>query len=243
MASANARDEFLDKVRDVKIHGSSNAFSAKEYPTRSLWLLSSLIAVGFCTYGIVNTVMMYVSYPVKTEISYQDKAIFDFPAVTICNRNSRRKSVIESGLKGHQGEHEIGHQLSDMLLKCKYKNKDCSAKDFILANHSIGNPGNCYTFNSKMEPFRRQTEDEIIERGYGLRLVLNTEEHEYLNETTSVGFFILVHDPAHVPSSSSTSISASPGFETHIALNQVSGFMDGKGVNTSLLQLTFRRIG
>ena len=143
----NAQNDLHEKISNLKIHGFSNAFSAKEYPQRSTWLLVSLLAVGFTTYGIITSVLTFATFPVKIDITYRDEVLRELPAVTICNMNWRRKSQITPlfafgkmahGVQSRQfivtSQDEVtrvGNQISDMLISCHYKMDTCSSNNFI----------------------------------------------------------------------------------------------------------------
>ncbi len=235
----NARDDLHEKVSNLKIHGFSNAYSAKKYQHRFAWLLVSLVAIGFSMYGIVTSVLTYATFPVKIDITYQDEVLRDLPAVTICNVNKRHRSqrvipTFDFGRKGislltgqwvvSQNEKaRLGHQISGMLVSCRYKFVPCSLDDFILAKYTLNHMGNCFTFNSIKRPFRPKNEMTVnaVQPGNGLDMVLNIEQDEYEDETPDEGFIIFIHDSHHLPTMASASVSAPPGFATKIALSQV----------------------
>ncbi|XP_070190671.1 degenerin-like protein unc-105 [Littorina saxatilis] len=108
---------------------------------------------------------------------------------------------------------EFGHQMSRMLLDCGYqKSQMCSRRNFTsFYNHYFGN---CYTFNKEV------VADAVSKPGpsHGLSLLLNVESEEYMKQSQTVGFKVLIHPSDSMPFPEDDGVIVSPGFATSIGV-------------------------
>ena len=79
----------------------------------------------------------------------------------------------------------IGHDFNDLVISCTFRGLDCLSKlgsddqNFFIDYHVILTPthGNCYTLYSEDENAGKSS---LTGSAYGLSLVLNIEQSDYL---------------------------------------------------------------
>ena len=117
----------------------------------------------------------YFSFPVTTKTTLEFEKEPEFPAVTICNLNMVRKSMVlkynfkevtdlalmskagveinDSNINWSRYEDidvfqvylKAGHQIQDMIIDCSWKGERCSSQNFTPILTTMGL---CHTFNS-----------------------------------------------------------------------------------------------
>ncbi|CAG5119338.1 unnamed protein product [Candidula unifasciata] len=229
---------YLEFSGSTSMHGIGRALSNSSTWKRCVWSVMFLFGLGFAVYQFVITMQDFYTYPVNTVVTLKHETTAIFPAVTICNLNTNRKSMIDSDLlaalesleeteeapeeailKGLlQNDYtgvESGHQMSDMLIKCLFNRLPCSEANFSLSN--TVSYGTCYTF---------QIEDPLIQYvtrpgpKNGLILELNIEQYEYLPTTSSAGVNVMVHPLNEIPFPEDGGILAHPGAVTRVGIKQ-----------------------
>ena len=78
------------------LHGVQFINSASSRIRRSLWMLFVLTGFVFFTYQFSKTLKAFFDYKVITIISVTNDQETKFPAITICNHNTLRKSKVEA---------------------------------------------------------------------------------------------------------------------------------------------------
>lgn len=63
-------------------------------PYSMMWAVMWLCAVGYAFYLNILTIIIYCKFDVKTKITYETADEFNFPAITMCNENIFRRSVV-----------------------------------------------------------------------------------------------------------------------------------------------------
>ncbi|CAB3406765.1 unnamed protein product [Caenorhabditis bovis] len=89
----------------------------------------------------------------------------------------------------------LSYTLNEFVLRCSFNSKDCNMdRDFKL--HIDPEYGNCYTFN-----FNDSVELKNSRAGpmYGLRLLLDVHQNDYLPTTEAAGVRIVVHEQDQEP--------------------------------------------
>ena len=91
IASREILDKSLDRLRDSIIPqiGSSRKI------VRILWVVIYLGLFVFFSYSFKNLVCKYTSYPTRMDLIVETSSQLVFPAVTVCNENPVRKSMIK----------------------------------------------------------------------------------------------------------------------------------------------------
>ncbi|XP_046571634.1 amiloride-sensitive sodium channel subunit gamma-like [Haliotis rubra] len=112
---------------------------------------------------------------------------------------------------------QIGHQIEDMLFGCTYQGKTCTSENFTRFYNYMH--GNCYDFTPTAKDYMYSTKTGPL---YGLSLMLNAEEDEYVQSlTNSVGFKVSVHNHFAMPFPEDDGFDISPGFATSVGVRKV----------------------
>ncbi|CAD5218834.1 unnamed protein product [Bursaphelenchus okinawaensis] len=109
---------------------------------------------------------------------------------------------------------KISYKLNEFVLRCSFNGEDCDEeRDFQL--HMDPEFGNCYTFN-----FNDSVELKNSRAGpmYGLRLLLNVNQSDYLPTTEAVGVRLVVHEQDQEPFPDTFGYSAPTGFVSSFGL-------------------------
>ena len=153
-------------VENATLHGLSYVVTGKSRIRRILWAVFLLTAIAFFSYQSISMLKKYFSFPNTTKVSLKYDSMPDFPAVTICNFNKYRSSVVKNltslGLGGATYENvdfstltnltqflfDAGHQINDTMHSCRWNGKQtCDYRNFTPVLTSMGL---CHTFNSGM---------------------------------------------------------------------------------------------
>ena len=167
-------------VENSTLHGMHNIFSSQTTFRRIIWTMFLLSGVGYFSYQSAVLLTKYFSFPVTTKSILVYEKEPEFPAITICNFNMLRKSVIEKYSFGEVVDHALmsksgietnetgidwslykednlsaiyhiaGHQIDEMILECYWKGEECSYLNFT---HVLTSMGLCHTFNSGKASF------------------------------------------------------------------------------------------
>uniref|UniRef100_W5MSK2 Uncharacterized protein n=1 Tax=Lepisosteus oculatus TaxID=7918 RepID=W5MSK2_LEPOC len=168
----SASEEEQSKPSDITLfagsctlHGISHIFLPGRITIRQLlWASAFLMSLSIFLYQVVDRVILYMNYPHVTTLDEMDSPLMIFPAITLCNYNSFRKSKIRfndlfwmAGLLGVQEADALGlpnnsktspsktfnmlefvqrasHSMEEMLLDCKYRGKDCGPENFTVVS-------------------------------------------------------------------------------------------------------------
>ncbi|KAL3215913.1 hypothetical protein MRX96_033272 [Rhipicephalus microplus] len=115
----------------------------------------------------------------------------------------------------------LGHQLWDMIVYCRYAQKNCTDQMFFSPTFD-SHYGNCFCFHCgsterKNEEFYRYHAATAPEDG--LELVLDAQAPEYLPTTTEMGFVVVVHGHGFRPVLCNDVVFVEPGYVTYISLS------------------------
>uniref|UniRef100_A0A0N5B7F1 Degenerin unc-8 n=1 Tax=Strongyloides papillosus TaxID=174720 RepID=A0A0N5B7F1_STREA len=109
---------------------------------------------------------------------------------------------------------ELSYTLDEFVLRCSFNSEDCVMdRDFQL--HMDPEYGNCYTFN-----FNDSVELKNSRAGpmYGLRLLLNVAQKDYMPTTEAAGVRLVVHEQDQEPFPDTFGYSAPTGFVSSFGL-------------------------
>ena len=162
-------------VGSSTLHGLNNVFTSRTLLRRILWALILVSAMAWFSFQSSMLLKKYFSYPVTTKVSQEYEDTPEFPAVTICNFNRFKRSVVmakgydellsqfEKKSFGLRAENETidlskyndfnftefnfiaGHQINETLLSCVWSGRMCDYRNFTPV---LTDMGLCYTFNS-----------------------------------------------------------------------------------------------
>uniref|UniRef100_F1LD96 Degenerin unc-8 n=1 Tax=Ascaris suum TaxID=6253 RepID=F1LD96_ASCSU len=108
----------------------------------------------------------------------------------------------------------VSYNLHEFVSRCSFNSEDCNMeRDFKL--HMDPEYGNCYTFN-----FNDSVELKNTRAGpmYGLRLLLNVNQSDYLPTTEAAGVRLVVHEQDQEPFPDTFGYSAPTGFISSFGL-------------------------
>ena len=177
-------------VGSSTLHGLQYVFTSQTLVRRILWALLLVAAIVWFSFQSSKLLRKYFSYPATTKVSLVYEGSPEFPAVSICNFNRFKKSVIMA--KGYdQAFSEFdrkvfglntdnfttdfskyrdlnltefylsaGHQINDTLQGCVWSGTLCDYRNFTPVLTSMGL---CHTFNSGRFASCKRYED-LIER-------------------------------------------------------------------------------
>lgn len=214
-------------VENATLHGLSYVVTGKSRLRRILWAVFLLMAIAFFSYQSISMLKKYFSFPNTTKVSLKYDSMPDFPAVTICNFNKYRSSVVKNltslGLGRATYENvdfstltnltqflfDAGHQINDTMHSCLWNGKQtCDYRNFTPVLTSMGL---CHTFNSGKDG---QNVLKVNEAGAdsGLSLILNVQQYEYFGiQAISAGLKIRVHRQNTLPIVGRLGFSVGPG--------------------------------
>ncbi|XP_006818453.1 acid-sensing ion channel 4-A-like [Saccoglossus kowalevskii] len=232
-------------TQETTMHGIRHTMCINYSPhRRALWTVLFLsTCVGFM-FAMTRSFTRFKACPVNTVMNSTRLGSVAFPAITLCNYNRHRASAIngtwlELMLKRTKYDNaqdiewsyitakkdnyknrteqtrKWAHQIDEMLVYCTWATDTaCSARNFTTVMTDFGV---CYTFNRHFSNILR-----VKHRGsrYGLYLVMNAQQHEYvpLNNNNGVGFKVLIHAQHDTPRVSQLGMSVSPGMDVTIAM-------------------------
>lgn len=162
-------------VESSTLHGLQHVFTSRSPGRRIIWALFLLLGIGWFSFQSSQLVTKYYSYPVTTKVTQVYEDAPEFPAITICNFNMFRQSVVQASEYGQLFTYVLrrsmgidvsndtvdwskydsinmteftlamGHQIEDTLSSCTWSGEKCTAENFTAVLTSMGL---CYTFNS-----------------------------------------------------------------------------------------------
>ncbi|XP_070553623.1 acid-sensing ion channel 4-B-like [Ptychodera flava] len=236
-------DEYAN---DTTLHGLKYAVNSKYGAfRRTVWALVVAVMVAIFTASMVNAFMEFQKREVSTVIKINYVSDLDFPAVTICNYNQFRKSVVnESGeeflklafpiygpvnVSGIDWDGEFNesrnYNMTEAAIHSAHQLEQmlihCNWKGSEICGpedftQSMTDFGVCYTFNDIVPPRKVQQSGTSS----GLFLRLNVEQEEYTsNENTGAGFRVMAHPQGQSPLVKLLGFAISPGYETLVAMS------------------------
>ena len=88
------KKKFDKYVQSTSTHGIKRIFTGKSKIRRLFWATLFLLSFAGCLYGIVSSIILYSEVPTATTVYTDHVHALTFPAVTICNLNGYRLSVL-----------------------------------------------------------------------------------------------------------------------------------------------------
>ncbi|XP_063780782.1 acid-sensing ion channel 1C-like [Pseudophryne corroboree] len=116
-----------------------------------------------------------------------------------------------------------GHSMEDMILGCRYRNRECGPQNFSEIYTRFGK---CYTFNSGKDGY------ELLYTlkggtGNGLELMMDIQQDEYIpvyEESEDValeaGVMVQIHTQKEPPFIEQLGFGVAPGFQTFVSCQQ-----------------------
>lgn len=91
--NTSMRELLSNLASQSNVHGISSLAGDKSAPLKFFWGLAFLGLLAFAVFQLYTIGTIYYSFPVKTKVKMEFKPL-PFPAITICNMNTIRRSKI-----------------------------------------------------------------------------------------------------------------------------------------------------
>lgn len=78
---------------NTSMHGIGRVFASRRPYRRFAWSLMVVFGLGFAIFQLVDLINDFYSYPVTTVVTMKHETKARFPAITICNVNTHRRSL------------------------------------------------------------------------------------------------------------------------------------------------------
>ena len=191
------------------------------------WILSLMFVLGFCSFLVVKSVSEYLSFEVTTKIRTVFETPTLFPKITICNKNAiTTKYAYDEILNLKNVSNlsmnytKISHYLNDILLLCKFNNRNCSTDDFITILDN--DYGKCYVFNSGFNSKSHgitSKQSYIAGSKFGLKLVFYVNYYEKnFHYPPLIGMNIRIGNSSYMEFSDGFDVSS--GFVTNLVIER-----------------------
>jgi len=227
-----ANEHINDLISNSTLHGLHFCFDKRHFIRRICWTLLILVALGLLVQKLYESTTHFFSYPFSTTTTIKYEEDMLFPAVSLCNLNDMRMSVM-NGTKLHKAIQKgnilaldgkeytdtirkANHRLEDMLKVCKIKGTPCSVKNFTQFNHNQGD--RCFTFNSGHIGHKLIRVNNTGLQ-HSLEMVIDIEHHDYYPDTQHSGIHLILHGQDETPVKMQ-GIMLSTGFATYIKVTK-----------------------
>ena len=221
------REHVEELLANSTLHGLHYCFDRQFLIRRIFWSVLILIALALVIQQLFEGANHFFKYPFFTVMTTKHVNKLVFPAVSLCNLNDLRYSVMNgsklhdmlmnpmnfnlSALDKNEYRNTIqkaNHQLKSMLKKCSIKRLSCSFRNFTQYNSKEGT--RCFTFNSG-SPGHPLISVDSTETNKWLELVINVEHDDYYYDAQDFGIRLILHGQGESPVRKK-GILISPGF-------------------------------
>ncbi|ESO89372.1 hypothetical protein LOTGIDRAFT_72911, partial [Lottia gigantea] len=177
---------------NTSLHGVPRITLSRGYFRKVTWILLVLGGAAFAMYHLGKIVQNYREYPLSTLLSIENNNKLDFPAVTICNMNPARRSILK------QKAEELGYtELLDVI------------------NEAVKSSG-------EEEEETEESDEEFFEALTSLTMELYLDENEYSEFLAdTVGAKLHVHQQGIMAFPEDDGISLTPGLSTSVGISQI----------------------
>jgi hypothetical protein len=86
-SSKKIKHASLESIKSLTTHGIPNIFRNKYKLIKIMWILLTLGSASLSIYFIAETINEFFQFKVTTEVRLNDAKEFEFPTITICNKN------------------------------------------------------------------------------------------------------------------------------------------------------------
>ena len=112
------RHFFIEWATYSTIQGLTNMVRARSKLVLTIWIVSFLLSIAYCSFVTISIVLNYLSHQVLINMQVVTTIPTEFPAVTICNLNpfdrKRSQSYIDQVLKRNDLAYVSNETLIDM---------------------------------------------------------------------------------------------------------------------------------
>ena len=139
---------------------------------------------------------------------------------SVCNNTTATGVLNRSNISYRHIQDTARHQARDLIVNCMYAGEECSHTNF---SEVLTRLGYCYTFNSEASRMPLSLlKSQGIGIRYGLSLVLNIEQDEYLEWPVGLdaGVKVMIHSQDHPPTPDDAGIAIAPGRNMLIGIQE-----------------------
>ncbi|XP_066910429.1 acid-sensing ion channel 1C-like isoform X2 [Clytia hemisphaerica] len=221
-----------DLIDTTSFHGISYIFDKRHPIRRVIWFFITTSAFIYSMLKVYESTVEHFSYPFSTARMRQYVDSIDFPAVSFCNVNDMRMSVLNgtnvdqavlsgeaSGVNGTEYvrlKRLSAHEIDEMLIDCEFDGQKCSTKNFTQFYAKQGDQ--CYSFNSGKPGHPLQTVSGPGKRR-SLILTLDIQHYDYYRGGLKGGIHLILHGQGETPVRMRGEM-ISPGYSTYIQVEK-----------------------
>ncbi|RUS74945.1 hypothetical protein EGW08_017300 [Elysia chlorotica] len=210
--------------QSTSMHGLSHATGDKLLWRRLLWAVLVICFSIWATYNVTQIISDFRQNPVITSVSSEYQGKVTFPAVTICNLNRIRQSVVPQLVEGlvyvylslGAGVDQINTYINLVMRNypADYQREIGHQIDRMLIGSTLP--------HLRIPPPAPPPPRSLKQAGpqHGLSLELDIEYEEYLTSSPAAGVKIIVHENAEVPFPEDGGVVARTGAHTNIGIRK-----------------------
>ncbi|XP_069130138.1 acid-sensing ion channel 4-like [Argopecten irradians] len=235
-------DDFLSSAT---IHGLHKAADNRSLIRRFVWIvLLLLMLTSLCIFTYIE-LSIYFRFETSTHTYISVRGEMEFPAVTICNANQVKNSIINCSdmeyLVYRQSELSNSVNLSiprhtnastisgdeilecvrahshdlEMFRMCYWEGRRVECNSIFEV--SLTSMGTCFTFNGELP----QKKSRMHGTFGGLRVVLDIQQQQYFFPSKlQSGITVILHEPVETPLPAMRSFLVGPGFSAEAVLTR-----------------------
>ena len=205
----------------------------KKHPLRrAVWFIVAFSALAFSTQKVYETTVNYFKNPFFTARARIYVNHHNFPAVSFCNLNDMRFSILngtrlDSQILNPEKKYNLtaeeylpvkksAHKIEEMLISCEFDGVRCSSENFTSFYHKQGEK--CYTFNGAINKHDVRNISGVGEKR-SLKLIIDIQHRDYYRDVMNAGIHLIVHDSLETPVKKIGS-RIPPGFCTRVRLKK-----------------------
>ena len=203
-----------DLIDTTSFHGITYIFDKKHPIRRVIWFLITVSAFIYSMLKVYESTVNHFSYPFNTARMRQYVDEMDFPAVSFCNTNDMRMSVLNgtkvdhaileanpngvkvSGEEYREMQRLAAHDITEMLVDCEFDGRKCSKANFTQFNWQQGD--RCFTFNSG-QPGHPKLSVLGPGKRNSLTLTINVQHYDYYRGGLIAGIHLILHGQEETP--------------------------------------------
>lgn len=222
-----------DLIENSSLHGLSYIFDKRHPIRRVIWFFITTAAFCYSMQKVYESTRNFLDYPFNTARMRQYVDKIEFPAVSFCNENDMRMSVlngtlVDAAILDHTKSGNVtgtmyrnvtkraAHTLEEMLVDCKFNGRKCNIKNFTSFNWMQGDK--CFTFNSGKEGHKiLSVSGTGIERS--LSMTINLQHYDYYRDGMVAGVHLILHGQDETPVRIRGPM-ISPGYTTYIQVEK-----------------------
>ena len=231
------KEHVTDLIDNSSLHGINYIFDQRHPVRRVIWFVITVAAFIYSMLKVYESTLNHFSYPFNTARMRQYVDEIEFPAVSFCNINDMRMSVL-NGTKvdtailtsspGNVTAEEYrnvtrnaAHDIKEMLVDCQFNGRQCGTNNFTVFNWKQGD--RCFTFNSGKhgQPVLK-VKGTGIERS--LSLTINVQHFDYYRDGMVAGIHLILHGQDETPVRIRGPM-LSPGYTTYIQVEKKKVFI------------------